>query len=37
MVVFWKEDAGRQPQLITLVNGGGDETKLSITTKIYLL
>ena len=26
MVVFWKEDARRQHQLITLVNGRGDET-----------
>ena len=35
MVVFWKEDSGRQPRLITPENEGGDETKLSITTKIY--
>ena len=26
MVVFWKEDSGRQPQLITPENEGGDET-----------
>ena len=26
MVVFWKEDSGRQPQLITPANEGGDET-----------
>ena len=26
MVVFWKEDSGRQPQLITPENRGGDET-----------
>ena len=27
MVVFWEENLGRQPQLITLENEGGDETK----------
>ena len=26
MVVFWKETSGRQPQIITSVNEGGDET-----------
>ena len=26
MVVFWKEDSGRQLRLITPENGGGDET-----------
>ena len=26
MVVFWKENSGRQPQLITHENEGGDET-----------
>ena len=26
MVVFWKEDSGRQPQLLTLEHEGGDET-----------
>ena len=26
MVVFWKEDSGRQPQMITPENEGGDET-----------
>ena len=26
MVVFWKEDSGRQPRLITQENEGGDET-----------
>ena len=26
MVVFWKENSGRQPQLIILENEGGDET-----------
>ena len=26
MVVFWKEDSGRQPPLITPENEGGDET-----------
>ena len=26
MVVFWKEDSGRQLQLLTLENEGGDET-----------
>ena len=26
MVVFWKEDSGHQPQLITPENEGGDET-----------
>ena len=28
MVVFWKEDSGRQPQLITPENERGDETNL---------
>ena len=37
MVVFWKEDSGRQLRLNTPENGGGDETSSpSITTKIYL-
>ena len=26
MVVFWKEDSRRQPQLSTPENGGGDDT-----------
>ena len=26
MVVFWKEDSGRQPQLITPEHEGGDKT-----------
>ena len=26
MVVFWKENLGRQPQIITTENEGGDET-----------
>ena len=26
MVVFWKENSGHQPQLITPENEGGDET-----------
>ena len=26
MIVFWKENLGRQPQLIILENEGGDET-----------
>ena len=29
MVVFWKEASGRQPQLITPENEGGDETNYS--------
>ena len=29
MVVFWKEDSGRQPQVITPENGGGGETSSS--------
>ena len=37
MVVFWKNDSGRQPQLITPENEGGDENQLSITAKIYFL
>ena len=36
VVVFWKEDSVRQPQLITPENEGGDETS-SITAKIRLL
>ena len=28
MVVFWKEDSGRQPQRITPENEGGDETSV---------
>ena len=42
MVVFWKEDSGRQPQLITCENGGGDETnypspQISLMILMFLL
>ena len=36
MVVFWKEDSGRQPQLITPENEGGDGTNYP-AAKRYLL
>ena len=34
MVVFWKEDSGRQPQMFTLENEGGDETTYPSPPKI---
>ena len=35
MVVFWKENSGRQPQLITPENEGGDETSYSSPPKFF--
>ena len=37
MVVFWKEDSGRQPQLNTPENEGGDETNYPSPPNSYLL
>ena len=34
MVVFWKEDSGRQPQLIIFENGGDDNYQLSISANL---
>ena len=36
MVVFWKEDSGRPPQLITPENEGGDGTNYPAARR-YLL
>ena len=35
MVVFWKENLGREPQLITPENEGGDETSCPSPTKFF--
>ena len=35
MVVFWKENLGRQPQLITPENEGADETSYPSPPKIF--
>ena len=35
MVVFWKENLGRQPQLITPENEGGDETNFPSPPKLF--
>ena len=35
LVVFWKETSGRQPQLITLENEGGDETTHTSPPKCF--
>ena len=35
MVVFWKENLGRQPQLITPENEGGDETSYPSPPKFF--
>ena len=35
MVVFWKENSGRQPQLITPENEGGDETTHTSPPKCF--
>ena len=35
IVVFWKENSGRQPQLITPENEGGDETSYPSPPKLF--